>query len=154
SFCRASTACLSCFRLSCFRDELLTLVSCQLGRQEVGQLFSPPAWPQYNGSCEAGIGSIRTRTHHQSARRGFPGQWTCDDMEAARLQANELARPWGLTGMWEMKPSVTVHDTLTKGSCVPVAERHGSSSDNAGRLGQGFVRHDCFGVARQQSPLI
>jgi Integrase core domain len=69
-----------------------------LSRHQVWQLFSPPAWPAYNGSCEAGIGSMRTRTHHQSVRRGLAGQWTCDDMEAARLQANELARPWGLTG--------------------------------------------------------
>lgn len=69
-----------------------------LRRRGVCQLLSPPAWPAYNGSCEAGIGSMQTRTHHQSVRRGFPGEWTCDDMEEARLQANELARPRGLTG--------------------------------------------------------
>jgi transposase len=83
-----------------------------LRRQGVWQLFSPPAWPRYNGSCEAGIGSMKTRTHHESARRGFPGRWTCDDMEAARLQANELARPWGLCGptpeqSWQMQQPVS-----------------------------------------------
>ena len=30
-----------------------------------------------------------------AARRGTPGEWNCDDVEAARLQANETARPWG-----------------------------------------------------------
>lgn len=30
-----------------------------------------------------------------SARHGHAGEWNCDDVEAARLQANELARPWG-----------------------------------------------------------
>jgi hypothetical protein len=50
----------------------------------------------YNGSCEAGIGSMKTRTHHESSRLGHPGEWSCDDVEAARLQANETARPWRL----------------------------------------------------------
>jgi hypothetical protein len=54
--------------------------------------------PRYNGSCEAGIGSLKGRTHHESARHGRPGEWTCEDTEAARLQANETARPWGSNG--------------------------------------------------------
>jgi hypothetical protein len=61
----------------------------------VWQLFSPPRMPRYNGSCEAGIGSMKGRTHHESTRQGRPGDWTCEDAEAARLQANETARPWG-----------------------------------------------------------
>jgi transposase InsO family protein len=65
---------------------------------EVEQLFSPPRLPRYNGSCEAGIGSMKTRTHHEAARQGRPGEWTCDHAEAARLQANETARPWGSRG--------------------------------------------------------
>lgn len=69
-----------------------------LRRWQVWQLFSPPRMPRYNGSCEAGIGSMKTRTHHQAARQGRAGEWTCDDVEAARLQANETARPWGLHG--------------------------------------------------------
>jgi hypothetical protein len=86
-----------------------------LRRQEVWQLFSPPAWPQYNGSCEAGIGSMQARTHHEAARRGFPGEWTCDDLEGARLQANELARPWGLRGptpleVWQSRKRVSDND--------------------------------------------
>jgi transposase InsO family protein len=65
---------------------------------KVAQLFSPPRLPQYNGSCEAGIGSMKTRTHHEAAQRGCGGEWTCEDTEAARLQANQTARPWGVHG--------------------------------------------------------
>jgi hypothetical protein len=67
-------------------------------RCRVWQLFSPVRLPSYNGSCEAGIGSMKTRTHHQAALRGHAGEWTCDDVEAARLLANQTARPWGLHG--------------------------------------------------------
>jgi hypothetical protein len=64
----------------------------------VWPLFAPPLTPEYNGACEAGIGSMKTRTHHQAAAAGRPGEWTCDDAEAARQQANETARPWGARG--------------------------------------------------------
>ncbi len=63
----------------------------------VEHLRSPPEWPAYNGACEAGIGSMKTRTQHQAALRGST-TWSCDDVEAARLQANETARPWGIQG--------------------------------------------------------
>ena len=66
---------------------------------QVGQLFSPPRTPSYNGSCEAGIGSMKARTHHQAALAGRAGEWACDDVEAARLQANQTARPRGLRGL-------------------------------------------------------
>jgi transposase InsO family protein len=75
-------------------EELDTLLS----RWGVRQLFSPPRLPRYNGSCEAGIGSMKTRSHHQASRGGRPGEWTCDNVEAARLQANQTARPWGVNG--------------------------------------------------------
>lgn len=58
-------------------------------------LLSPPRMPEYNGACEAGIGSIKLRAHLESARHDRSGQWTCDDIEAARLMANETARPRG-----------------------------------------------------------
>jgi transposase len=69
-----------------------------LDEWRVWHLRSPPEWPEYNGACEAGIGSMKTRTHHESSRLGHPGEWTCEDVEAARLQANETARPGGLHG--------------------------------------------------------
>jgi transposase InsO family protein len=58
-------------------------------------LLSPLGMPSYNGSCEAGIGSLKTRAHHLAARHGRPGQWSCDDVQAAGVQANQTARPWG-----------------------------------------------------------
>jgi transposase InsO family protein len=64
----------------------------------VGILFSPPGWPRYNGAIEAGIGSMKTRTEEHACRHGRPGQWTFDDVEAARLEANATARPQGLSG--------------------------------------------------------
>jgi transposase InsO family protein len=69
-----------------------------LDRWQVGHLFSPLRMPRYNGSCEAGIGSMKARTHHEAASAGRPGEWTCDDTEAARLQANQTARPQGHQG--------------------------------------------------------
>jgi transposase InsO family protein len=69
-----------------------------LARWEVEQMRSPPRMPRYNGACEAGIGSMKARTHHRAAAEGRPGQWTCDDAEAARQEANQTARPNGPLG--------------------------------------------------------
>jgi hypothetical protein len=66
-----------------------------LKQWNVCPLLSPPRTPQYNGAVEAGIGSIKTRAHHIAALHGRPGEWTCDDVEAARLLANATARPNG-----------------------------------------------------------
>ena len=66
-----------------------------LAEHGVIPLLSPPYYPEYNAAIEAGIGSLKTRAHHEAARHGHPEHWNCDDVEAARLQANELARPWG-----------------------------------------------------------
>ena len=70
-----------------------------LATWQVTSLFSPPGLPSYNGSIEAGIGvahgALKTRTHIHAARYGHPEWWTCDDIEAARLEANALTRPWG-----------------------------------------------------------
>ena len=63
-----------------------------LDQYGVVHLFSPPALPSYNGSCEAGIGSMKTRTAHHAGLLGFPEQWTSDDLEAGRRQANEVHR--------------------------------------------------------------
>ena len=66
-----------------------------LEERGVNHLLSPPRLPSYNGACEAGIGSLKVRAHHESARNDRAGEWTCDDVEAARLMANETARPGG-----------------------------------------------------------
>lgn len=75
-------------------------------------LFSPPGTPAYNGSVEAGIGSLEVRAFYESARHDRPGEWTCDDVAAARRQANDTAHPWGLGGptperAWENRARVT-----------------------------------------------
>lgn len=69
-----------------------------LSRWGVTHLRSPARTPSYNGSCEAGVGALKTRAHHAAARLDRPGEWTCDDVEAARAQANELGRPRGALG--------------------------------------------------------
>jgi transposase InsO family protein len=66
-----------------------------LGGAGVIPLYSPPYLPQYNGAIEAGIGSLKTRSERQAARRGHPGAWTLDDVVAAQAEANALARPRG-----------------------------------------------------------
>ena len=69
-----------------------------LQQHGVFALFSPPGTPAYNGSVEAGIGSLEVRAFYESARHDRPGEWTCDDIAAAGRQANDTAHPWGLGG--------------------------------------------------------
>ena len=64
----------------------------------VTHLLSPRYLPRYNGSCEAGIGTLKTYTYHEAARHDRPMRWTCDDVEAGRLRANVCARPNGRSG--------------------------------------------------------
>jgi hypothetical protein len=92
------------FRGSAFEGEL--------GEWGVVMLPSPVEMPWYNGSCEAGIGSLKTYTHHEAARHGRPGEWTCDDVETARFKANGNARPFGSRGpssdeAWRKRRSLT-----------------------------------------------
>lgn len=58
-------------------------------RHGVLVLHSPPGTPSYNGSCEAGNGSIKMRARRLAGSRGRPGAWTMNDVEAARCEANE-----------------------------------------------------------------
>jgi transposase InsO family protein len=78
----------------------------------VENLFSPPGMPRYNGSIEAGISSLTSRTEQAAARRGCPGDWTYDATVAARLEANATARPRGLAGpcpdeLWVTRKPIT-----------------------------------------------
>ena len=57
-------------------------------------LYSPPGTPEYNGACEAGIGSLTTRAYHEAARHDRPEHWTCDDVELARHLFNDTPQPW------------------------------------------------------------
>ena len=67
-----------------------------LAEREIAWLPSPPRTPWYNGGCEAGNGSMKTRTDHFAEPAGR--EWTSEAMEAARCQANELTRPQGYLG--------------------------------------------------------
>jgi transposase InsO family protein len=78
----------------------------------VAHLLSPPKTPRYNGSQEAGIGALKTRALHIAAAHGRPDQWTCDDVEAARVEGNVQSRPWGRNGpapidRWEARTPIT-----------------------------------------------
>jgi hypothetical protein len=83
-----------------------------LAEYGVKNLFSPPRTPQYNGSVEAGIGSLTCRTNQNATRHGHPGYWTWDDVEAARLEANATSRPRGTRGpscdeLWASRTRIT-----------------------------------------------
>jgi transposase InsO family protein len=69
----------------------------ELQRWGVGQLFWPPHRPEYNGSIEASIGSLKTRTERECLRHGRPAVWTSSDLEGAQLAAN-TAHPRRLKG--------------------------------------------------------
>jgi transposase InsO family protein len=79
---------------------------------QVLQLYSPPSTPEYNGAVEAGIGSLKTHAHYAATGAGRPaGHWTCDDIEAAAQQANEMALPHGPHGptpqeAWRQRPTI------------------------------------------------
>jgi hypothetical protein len=95
---------------------------------QVWHLLSPLDLPEYNGACEAGIGSMKTRTHHQAARYGRPAEWTSDDAEAARLEANETARPWGHRGptpeqAWAARRRLTNRERTAFGAAAQRMER-------------------------------
>lgn len=87
-------------------------VEAVLEKHGVAHLCSPGYYPRYNGSIEAGIGSLKTHAWYEAARHGRPGHWTCDDLEAARLKANETSRPRGPHGpspdaLWAARTRIT-----------------------------------------------
>lgn len=86
-------------------------------------LWSPGYRASYNGSCEAGNGTLKTYTHHEAARHDRPEEWTCDDLEASRRRANALARPLGSKGpspdeAWRERTPITLQERLDFYFCV------------------------------------
>jgi transposase InsO family protein len=80
--------------------------------QGVEWLPSPPGCPRYNGSIEAGIGSMKERTGAHAALAGRAGHWTWDDTAGALAEANALARPRGECGpspeaIWGQRSAIT-----------------------------------------------
>jgi transposase InsO family protein len=103
-------------------DEVLAF----LAQWFVLPLFSPPRVPQYNGSIEAGIGSMKSRTEEHATREGHPTEWTWHDTEAARAEANATARPRGLNGptpdeTWNARRHLT---ELERTDLAAAVERH------------------------------
>ncbi len=86
-----------------------------LSKHGILALYSPPYTPTYNGAVETGQGTFKTHAHYESARHDRPGEWTCDDVEAARLRGNALSRPHGVDGpspdrAWEDRIGITAAD--------------------------------------------
>ena len=80
-------------------------------------LWSPGYRASYNGTCEAGNGTLKTYTHHEAARHDRPGEWTCDDLESARRRADALSRPFGRKGpspdeAWGNRTPITLQERL------------------------------------------
>jgi putative transposase len=78
-------------------------------------LYSPPYTPSYNGAVETGMGTLKTNAHHASVRNDRPGEWTCDDVEAARCRGNAYGRPHGAAGptpdqAWASRMEITEED--------------------------------------------
>ena len=81
-------------------------------QHDVLMLYSPGWTPEYNGAIEAGIGNLKVRAEHQAIVNGRPGQWTCDDLQAAVMQGNEVNKPWGMhgpspTAVWSQRQPIT-----------------------------------------------
>ncbi len=79
---------------------------------DILMLYSPGRTPEYNGAIEAGIGNLKVRAEHQAIINGRPGSWTCDDLQAAVMQGNELNKPWGMNGpnpdaVWPQRQAIT-----------------------------------------------
>jgi hypothetical protein len=77
-------------------------------------LRSPPATPQYNGSCEAAGGSHKRMTNDQAALAAHPGCWTSRDLQRTRIIRNRLGRPWGHRGplpeqVWQTRNPITLY---------------------------------------------
>jgi transposase InsO family protein len=77
----------------------------------VTPLLSPPVTPEYNGSIEAGNGSLKAHARLEALRHGRM-IWSCDDLEAACRCANTCTRPWGDHGpspdqRWETRHPIT-----------------------------------------------
>ena len=86
-----------------------TLACCRLHR--VVNLLSPPLTPRYNGSIEATGGQLKARAA-QLLLCNACDRWTSDILEASRLAANALNRPWGPSAptpdeRWRDRPPIT-----------------------------------------------
>ncbi len=121
---------------SAFKGEVPDL----LAEWHVTHLLSPPETPQYNGSREAGIGWLKTRTHYLADE---PGLWTSEDTEAARRLANEEHYPRGYQHpnalqLWEEREPLSQVErcafylTLLEQECL-IQKQADLDDDNSGQ---------------------
>jgi transposase InsO family protein len=143
-----------------------------LGRWQALSLFSPPYTPSYNGSIEAAIGSLKTRSERRATQLGHPGQWTGAVLEAARHEAN-TARPRRLRGatpddVWfQRRPlteyerdlfQVTVRDLqcdVRAEKCLPLIgelSRTDQASVDRIAIRRALVAHDLLVFRRKSIP--
>jgi transposase InsO family protein len=87
-------------------------IAALLAEHSVIALVSPPYFPEFNGSIEAGIGGLKTRALFAAARNDRAACWTGDDLETGRLSGNATARPRGPAGptpdeLWRARAPIT-----------------------------------------------
>lgn len=108
-------------------------------------LFSPPYWPRYNGSVEAGINSLKDRTDERAARAGRAGEWTRDDAAGACAEANALSRPRGESGpspdeLWSARRAIAPEERAAFGAAVGEARRAQETAAESCAEGGAVVR--------------
>ena len=112
---------------------------------KVFSLLSPQATPQYNGSVEADIGTLKARTHWEAERNGRAGLWTSRDVEAARLISNQTPRRSGQSyvtseSIWNSRSPITDQERAefarTVELCRSQAFRHYGLSPDAELTGK------------------
>jgi transposase InsO family protein len=115
-------------------------VEALLAEAQVTALYSPAYTPRYNGSIEAGIGSLKTRAHEAAARQGHAGAWTCADVEAAREEANLFSQRRGPGGptpaeAWEGRSPISDDERrkFSEAVTTEIAERERACYDAAQR---------------------
>jgi transposase InsO family protein len=134
----------------------------------VNLLFSPPHTPEYNGSIEAGIGSLKTRTERYATRADHPAYWTSDDVAAAQSEANATARPRGEAGptpdqLWQTRRPITVAErvrfqeavlwqrqVLGEMECLPTMEERRMQRE---AIRCALVEHSILLFSRRKIPL-
>jgi hypothetical protein len=86
-------------------------VAALLALHEVTPLVSPIHRPQYNGSCEAGVRAMKTRTEDVACLADRSRRWTSEDLAHALQIANEHHRygPHSPSRLapWQQRPPIT-----------------------------------------------
>jgi transposase InsO family protein len=115
-----------------------------LSHWRVFPLFSPPYRASYNGVCERANRTMKLITRHVAERAGRGGWWHSQDLEEARLIANQTRRLWGASGpnpnqKWDARnrPSLDERQNMWQ-----EIERHRAQLREASEIGpQAILSH-------------